>query len=196
MPFPRRARGTLLAPALLLAGALLASCGGDDPDDDAAPTETVTVTAPPEETTTASESATTAESLTTPAGEAPDVATVEAIAQATFEPVADCPDGSFQEVDDLLTTLSEEFAAQATALHSYACGGRIDQVVYAVMPDEATAAQALDPASGVLSNAPAWVAGNVVVAMNYGVEGDGVDIGAFFAELTAACGCGETRYTG
>ncbi len=204
-----RLRASRAVPVLLLAVAFLASCGGDDSGDDAEPAEeTTTVTVPPddaatstsasvptESTPTSSTSSPTA-SASTPAGEAPDLATVESIAQEAFKGVKECPNGKFQQTDDLLTTLDTEFANKATELHSYVCGGRIDQVVYAVMPDDATAAEALEPDSGATFNASGWVAGNVVVAMNYGVEGDNVDIVAFYAALTAACGCGETRYEG
>lgn len=183
MSIPFRTRSLRVLPALVLMGTALAACGNDDgadSDDGAGPTE---------ETTSVEET-------TSPPAATIDLPTVEGIAQTAFAGVTECPDGAFEETDSLLTTLSDDFAAQATELHSYVCGGRIDQVVYAVLPDEATAAQALTPDADVASNAVAWVAGDVVVAMNYGVESDGVDIAAFFDDLTAACGCGESLYQG
>lgn len=162
-----------LGPAILLAGLTLAACGGDDEKTD--------------------EPAATAPAQTEQAA-APEIefATVERLTREYVSNHDECPPGEFVEVETTLTTLPDEYAERAISKpRSYGCGGRVDQVVYVQLEDEAAAQELLDPTN--TSNATSLVAGRSVVLVNFGIE-DESDIAGFFAAIQEECGCGETRY--
>jgi hypothetical protein len=114
-------------------------------------------------------------------------AVAQSVTPAHLNPI--CPSGQFTEADAVLSTLPEEYAAEATKILTYDCDELIDQVVWAELPDADRAAELLDPeASG---GVPAFVADTTVLLVNERlVDEAGLDVTAYFEALSEACGCG------
>jgi hypothetical protein len=170
-----------LALPFLIACALLAGCGLDEDDggsqEQAASTERTT---PPR----------------AGAGGARtgilDFETVERLTPDYLSKHPGCPPGEFKPTRNVLTTLPKGATGKTREPpRSYNCGGRVDQVVYARFEDPAHARRLLDPKN--TANSTSFVAGDVVVLVNFGIDKK-VDIAGFFAEIKRACDCGRTRY--
>jgi hypothetical protein len=173
-PLPR------LALLLLTAYALLAGCGGDDDDGGEDRADTAERT-----TSQRAGGAGTATGII-------DFETVERLTPDYLSKHPGCPPGEFKPTRDVLTTLPEGATGKTTeAPRSYSCGGRVDQVVYARFEDPADARRLLNPKN--TANSTSFVAGNVVVLVNFGIENK-VDIAGFFGEIKRECDCGRTRY--
>lgn len=152
-----------LALALLLTG-----CSDDDPE------------AGPDQQPSASD---------TPDPEVRLPATVaQAITPGHLDPV--CPNGRFTEAEDVLGTLPAAYAAQAIQIFTYDCEGLIEQVVWAELPDAEVAAELLDPKAA--DGASAFVAGTTVLLVAPRVVDEaGLDVAAYFQDLSDNCGCGS-----
>jgi len=124
----------------------------------------------------------------------PDASLPATVAQAItpehLDPV--CPDGQFIEAEGVLGTLAESYAEQAERIMTYDCDGMIDQVVWAEFASAELPADLLDPDARPNSGAAAFAAGPTVLVVNDRVVEKGLDVAAYFEDLGAACGCGES----
>jgi hypothetical protein len=163
-----RFRLALPCALVLILSLVLAACGGDD--------ETKSEPAAKE------------------AGPAIEFEVVEKLTPPALAKDKECPPGKFEVTDEeLLTTLPPEYVPKAETIQTYSCGGRVDQVVWVELKEEADAQKLLKEGG---DNAPSLVAGKTAVLVNYGVEPK-VKITEFFDSVKAECGCSaETTYTG
>lgn len=166
----------------LLACGLLAGCGfGDDGDDEG------------KEASSARQSPAPTEPGPEPsASGAIEFATVERLTPGFLSRHPNCPPGEFKATEAFLTTLPKGATRNTKSPpQSYSCGGRVDQVVFADFEDPADARALLSPKN--TANSASFVAGTVVVLVNFGLE-DKVDIAGFFKQIRRECDCGRTRY--
>jgi hypothetical protein len=104
-----------------------------------------------------------------------------------------CRGGQFIETGEVLGTLPASYAKQADRIFTYECGGLLDQVVWAELPDAKAAAELLDPE--VADGAIVFVADATVLAVAARVVDEGLDVAAYFQDLADNCGCGTYDFT-